>query len=578
MIDVKKLAIMVLPALSIAVSVQAAVPHNFTSGSPALASQVNENFADLDARVAELESQPASNSRERVYIDIDCSATPDYFIEPPYTEVSHAYTTFNVTGMCTGPLLIEDDGAEFYGIGAGSGIVLPSGIDFNNFPYPLRGAVQMMGAHRTSLNNIEADALAYNSFGLESEGVSALAAVASSAIITDSSFLGGSSGVFAYGNSALSFQGGPVGVSTVVSNFSNGGLLVGGGSNIEVFGNISITSSVIEGSFLEGISVFSGAAADIYNGLAIDYSSPAAERYEVAINVNSNGSVDLLGGGMININGGINISNNSSFSAFQASDINSTISVSSGSVFNCQSCVQSGTNNNLFFTASTGSLSDVTLAGVLDVVEGSTVTSQNLTTSNDAYISTGATLSVNNWNQNGSNRNINFDGAKAIIVDSSFEALINLFNMSFVQLNDSSINNDLNVGDRSFLTLSNVTQPNNTWNLALENAGASVFDSTIGAINFFQGSSGKIVNSSFGGGEINHDSSASVNESSLNGQFNIFPGSSIHITGDGTNGNLNLNTVYLCDVPSVFIEGWDPSGGIDTAIAATGTIIEGCPP
>ncbi|GAL33479.1 hypothetical protein JCM19240_2175 [Vibrio maritimus] len=65
-----KLLLATLFSHTIAVGAFAAVPNTFSAGSPALASEVNENFSQLDSRLTALEG---SESDSYITVEVDCS-------------------------------------------------------------------------------------------------------------------------------------------------------------------------------------------------------------------------------------------------------------------------------------------------------------------------------------------------------------------------------------------------------------------------------------------------------------------------------------------------------------------------
>ena len=88
----------------IAVS-NADVPHTFTDGGSAVASEVNENFSYLEERIDSLDSSQRGDRQE---ISVDCSADTRALAKYLYWDGDdfgkYEYTTFLLTGTCDGPI------------------------------------------------------------------------------------------------------------------------------------------------------------------------------------------------------------------------------------------------------------------------------------------------------------------------------------------------------------------------------------------------------------------------------------------------------------------------------------------
>ncbi|OLQ90820.1 hypothetical protein BIY21_02065 [Vibrio ponticus] len=87
----------------VTISAFAAVPNTFTSGTPALASEVNENFTDLDSRLAAIEEVYAT-------VDLDCGTDADALVDALDSDRNATVrTTYNVTGNCNGTYITRSD-------------------------------------------------------------------------------------------------------------------------------------------------------------------------------------------------------------------------------------------------------------------------------------------------------------------------------------------------------------------------------------------------------------------------------------------------------------------------------------
>lgn len=99
----------------VAFSAYAAVPHTFSSGEAALASEVNANFSDLDQRLTTLENGSSSGGDGTVSdpyttVEIDCSSDATAFATA--VEASRnttTQTTYNITGSCDGAYIVRND-------------------------------------------------------------------------------------------------------------------------------------------------------------------------------------------------------------------------------------------------------------------------------------------------------------------------------------------------------------------------------------------------------------------------------------------------------------------------------------
>ncbi|NOH81635.1 hypothetical protein F0231_18015 [Vibrio sp. RE86] len=94
-------------SLILASSASAAVPNTFSSGTPALASEVNENFSDLDTRVSDLENS-ATDAYTTVGVDCDDDSTALATALEDSRNTS-TRTTYNITGTCDAVEITRND-------------------------------------------------------------------------------------------------------------------------------------------------------------------------------------------------------------------------------------------------------------------------------------------------------------------------------------------------------------------------------------------------------------------------------------------------------------------------------------
>ncbi|MGR5500225.1 hypothetical protein ACQKP3_05835 [Vibrio sp. DNB22_10_4] len=104
-----KLLLATLISHTIAAGTFAAVPHTFSAGSPALASEVNENFSQLDSRLEALEGSEA-NSNSYITVQLDCSENAKALVEAlEGTRNSSAQMEYQISGACEGAEIARAD-------------------------------------------------------------------------------------------------------------------------------------------------------------------------------------------------------------------------------------------------------------------------------------------------------------------------------------------------------------------------------------------------------------------------------------------------------------------------------------
>ncbi|WP_418642343.1 hypothetical protein ACNUDM_20605 [Vibrio chaetopteri] len=102
-----KLMLATLFSHTIAVGAFAAVPNTFSAGSPALASEVNENFSQLDSRLTALEG---SESDSYITVEVDCSENAKALVEAfEGSRNSNAQMEYLISGSCEGAEIARAD-------------------------------------------------------------------------------------------------------------------------------------------------------------------------------------------------------------------------------------------------------------------------------------------------------------------------------------------------------------------------------------------------------------------------------------------------------------------------------------
>ncbi len=218
-----------LPVVSLA-----AVPNAFTTGDAIVASEMNENFDDLDSRIADLESRVPGG--QNTTVAVDCSGANAAALKNMTITANTAYT---LTGMCEGPIEITVPDVKIQGDATGTkddGILLPTGLVSNPF-----AALGIYGDFRTDLENLTISSTNYT----DPASVSNWTVVASyighgaRVEITDVDFVGGRESVTVYMGSRARFWG-----NVVIQDFGRRGIGSSGNSSVEFRDPITISGLV----------------------------------------------------------------------------------------------------------------------------------------------------------------------------------------------------------------------------------------------------------------------------------------------------------------------------------------------
>jgi hypothetical protein len=137
-------------AFSMANISYADVPNTFASGEPAVASEINENFSDLDSKITSLKT--ATDSSILTTINVDCSTDS---INESIAEAGAAeHLIVNITGNCEERVLITRSGVSLVGTTAAAS----SSITFADYtPSTLHSAIE--SAHSSSLEFLNSNAV-----------------------------------------------------------------------------------------------------------------------------------------------------------------------------------------------------------------------------------------------------------------------------------------------------------------------------------------------------------------------------------------------------------------------------------
>ncbi len=322
-------------------SLFAAVPNIFSAGEPAVAARINENFSDLDQRVIDL-GQLAADQSNGINQDValDCGADPNAFLNAPI----NSHTTYILTGMCNGPIWIEDRrNITIQGDGAGvknDGIILQAGL--TEHPY---GALGVWDSKAIVLDDLVLSAVNYvskaYSFG---NNVATLSAGNQSKIsVSNVDFIGGDYSVNVYHQAHLR-----LGAGNTVTGFNRAGLSADTGAMIRTMNDITVTGIV----------------------------GTSTDNYIKAVNATTNGIIQIRNGGTFTAGSTTNTVDSSGYPIYPAAvwiGENATLKVNNNSnptVFN--GAVEAGYSAVIKISGNT------TIHGVLGAYHSSTIRVDNI--------------------------------------------------------------------------------------------------------------------------------------------------------------------------------------------------------
>jgi hypothetical protein len=305
--------------LSMANISYADVPNTFTSGEPAVASEINENFSDLDSKITSL--QTAANSSILSTINVDCSTDS---INESIAEAGAAeHLIVNIAGNCEERVLITRSGVSLVGTTAAAS----SSITFADYtPSTLHSAIE--SAHSSSLEFLNSNAVV-SVIGAKNVIIDNLTISGATVNTTDgdvgkgisiryNSSVAVKNSVISGNNSGLVANSGGVAIlkdTSITGNdeygiiASDGGIIRAKGGNI--INQSTGTSVAAVGSYRNGTITFSGAntvtssniALDIYYGSQLrayygllTVTGKSAVGYESQINLRDalhTGSIDI---------------------------------------------------------------------------------------------------------------------------------------------------------------------------------------------------------------------------------------------------------------------------------------------
>jgi len=238
--------------LSIGTS-NAAVPHTFTSGTAAVATEVNENFNNLDQRIISLETSTPSNT-----IAVDCASDSSALKNLALTP----NTTYVLTGMCDGQIEV--------GAGLGTiniegdatgvkddGITLPAGETDGDTVF---ATIYGTDSVKLNLQNLTISAANYNSESdLYIGGIGSYRGA--HVTLTQVDVVGGDEGIGAHNTGTASINEG-----VRITNFSRHGINSSRASVVRVFDTVEIAGdSNSDWDISEAVVAHQGGVIDFRN-------------------------------------------------------------------------------------------------------------------------------------------------------------------------------------------------------------------------------------------------------------------------------------------------------------------------
>lgn len=483
-----KTAIAAILSLTVT-AVYADVPNTFTAGQPASAADVNANFTDLDGRVGGLDGRVGALEAAAVNptnVAIDCGADANALKDAAIK----ADTTYNITGACTGPIYVEKDNVHLLGTSnTADSIVLPSGLD--------ESAVFAGGANNLQISNLFLDLTATTTAN-QTAGIWARNSFVQ---VNDSRIEGGGTGINPFRGAIVRLNG-----TNSITEFANAGLSANDQSNINTRGQTTVTSTRVDGDYMNGISASRGSSVDIRAGITI--SVPTDKN---AIQAAPSASILIRNSGTVSITGDIRNYRNSSIK-IQKGTITGEVDIRYSSSLRLDNAVTI-IGDARADESSSWIMYGGSITGDVDVRGSSSVRMQNIAITGEADVRGTSNLTVYTGSISGT---IRADRGSVINVDdftqtSNANHAVSLSSNSTLQAENSNLGN-FHVNRNSTINL-------------YSDGGTSTFK----------------------GGEMHLGSVGTIHNASSTADISVFQPGGIHLTGSS---NLNGNNLYLCGTSS----------------------------
>jgi len=126
-----------LSTITMANTSHAQVPNIFSDGEPAVASEVNDNFSNLDGRVTELENATTNPN----VVDVDCST--DSITDALNNAPAAGQLTVNISGSCNETVIITRSNTSLVGA-EGASISFDSTVTSNPAFSTINNTISML--------------------------------------------------------------------------------------------------------------------------------------------------------------------------------------------------------------------------------------------------------------------------------------------------------------------------------------------------------------------------------------------------------------------------------------------------
>ena len=574
------------------------VPHTFSDGGSAVASEVNENFSYLEERINSLDSLQSGDRQE---ISVDCSADTTALAKYLHWDSDdfgkYEYTTFLLTGTCDGPIYIYGDGVRLQSADDNSPATLrlPAGVNLEDGEF----VVMADGAQDARLIDLVIDVSAYTSSTYEDEYVTGVLARTSLVRIVNSDIIGGIQGVNAFRNAIVRFEG-----ENSVTDFFKVGVSAGVSSHIEARGFIMVEADdTISNNWVSAINIDNASSARINSGSYINFPNHPENGEIVNVGRNSvlqfsdggtdnnivEGSVWVGDGGFMHlddnttINGNVygrggavvDMRDNALINGEASFQLNSVLDMESGSEVN--GSVEMRRNSSLRLddakiygdlnvrSGSSATLFGGGIDGVVKVRRSSLIHLESAEINGDIYLRSGSSVAMYDSNVSGE---VELESGSSLDADenSYIGADLDIFLGSSADIGDSTIGGEIDMFSHASLNMKNSQS-------GFINANSSTLNVTGGSVfaggNFYEGTFVHIGNSSTTADILSYSNTSSIFIHTETNDENGF------VIVDTEMNFLDGNTLYMCQ-NEFYLEGFNSSSDVAQSLYG-GYVINACP-
>lgn len=253
--------LLAVAGMGIAFPVASEVPHSFKSGQAAKASEVNENFRDMDQRIGSLKERYDLAIKNDLAINVDCNVDPQALA----SAIAEGYQAITVTdGACNGDLRISRQSVRITGLGTatidtishGTGEAIwienSSYVEFQNID--IRGQVYLTLNGVVKMTNVAIDCTGQ---------LRGLYGGMSTAWLTDTR-ISGCPSIFMFENSHVVLDGPG---NEIEGNASKPAMRIGQNSSVAANDDISIKMTLLSGEDTDAISLGPMSNANFRGGI-----------------------------------------------------------------------------------------------------------------------------------------------------------------------------------------------------------------------------------------------------------------------------------------------------------------------